>query len=64
MQVHIEREKRTEEIKFSGTVTELLKKIKVNPETVLVTRNGELLTTEELVSDKDKINILSVISGG
>lgn len=52
-------------ISFPGsTVNELLKQLKINPETVLVVRKGEVLTEEEPLQEKDKIDLLSVISGG
>ncbi len=60
-----EREQSREKISFSGkTVKELLLKLKLNPETVLVVRKKEVLTEDELVKNKDKIEILSVVSGG
>lgn len=60
-----ERKNSTENIDFSGTtVKELLDQLKVNAETVLVTRNNEVLTEEEALQEKDAIEILSVISGG
>ena len=64
MKIHIERENRKEEMKFNGTVTELLALLKLNPETVLVARNSELVADDEKLSDKDEVRILSVISGG
>jgi len=42
----------------------LLDKLKINPVTVIVSRENELITEEERLKDKDKIRILSVISGG
>ena len=60
-----EREQSREKISFSGkTVKELLLKLKLNPETVLVVRKEEVLTEDELVKNKDEIEILSVVSGG
>lgn len=60
-----ERDNSQKTILFAGTtVKELLRQLKVNAETVLVTRNNEVLTEEELLQEKDAIDILSVISGG
>ncbi len=60
-----EREQSREKISFSGkTVKELLLKLKLNPETVLVVRKEEVLTEDELLKNKDEIEILSVVSGG
>ncbi len=64
MQVYIEREGRQLQMKFKGTVAELLEQLKINKGTVLVTRDNELLTSDEKVEDADEIRILSVISGG
>lgn len=61
----IERENRNTKIKFGqSTVVDLLKSQNINPETVIVVRNGEVLTEKESLQDKDKIELLSVISGG
>lgn len=65
IQVWIEREDRTKTISFSGkTVQELLKELAVNPETVIVVRQGGVLTEKELLNDRDAVELLSVISGG
>ncbi len=65
IELFIERENTTQNIIFSGsTVSDLLKQIKINPETVIPVRNGEALTEQEILKDKDKIELLSVISGG
>ena len=50
---------------FSGqTVQDLLQELKLNSETVLIIRNNEVLTEEELLQDQDQLEILSVVSGG
>ena len=60
-----EKENTTENISFNGnTVQELLKELKINSETVLVVRNEEVLTEEESLKENEKIDLLSVISGG
>jgi len=46
------------------TIRHALEKIGVNPDTVLPTRNGELLTDDELVREGDHIRLIAVISGG
>jgi sulfur carrier protein ThiS len=45
-------------------VVELLEKLGVNPETVLVVRDGELIGADEEVGEAKRIELLSVISGG
>ncbi|TAL56042.1 MAG: thiamine biosynthesis protein ThiS [Nanoarchaeota archaeon] len=64
MKVFIERQNKNLNLKFSGTVSELLEEIKVNMEAVLVVRNDELLTSDIKINDSDEIKLLSVISGG
>ena len=59
----IERKNKTEELS-AETVIELLKKLNINPETVLVTRDNELLNLNDKLEKKDSIKLLSVISGG
>ena len=64
MEVLIEKTGKKTKIRFKGKVCALLSKLKINPETVIVVRNGELITEEVELLDKDRIKIMSVISGG
>jgi sulfur carrier protein ThiS len=64
MKIFIERQKKTVNMVFNGTVLSLLKKLNLNPEAVVVVANGTLVTEEDGLKDKDEIKILSVISGG
>ena len=65
IELFIERNNSTQNIDFSATtVLELLKSQHINPETVIVVRSGEVLTEKEILRDNDKIELLSVISGG
>lgn len=64
MEIFIERTKTTKKLVFKGTVQTLLKKLGLNPGTVLVTRNNVLLTEADTVKNTDNLKILSVISGG
>lgn len=60
-----ERERTTLNFNFTGnTVQELLQHLKVNPETILVVRNQEVITEKEILREKDALKLLSVISGG
>lgn len=60
-----EREQTTIKVEFTGTnVKELLHQLKLNPEAFLVIRNSEVITEEEILQDNDRIELLSVISGG
>ncbi len=63
MKVYIEREDKEVKIK-ARNVKELLKKLNINPITVLVAKNNELVTEDVKLSEKDEVKIISVISGG
>ena len=52
------------ELDTDSKVLDLLKKLDINPVTVIVSRNNELILEDEILSDNDEIKILSVISGG
>jgi sulfur carrier protein len=41
-----------------------LEKVDINPETVLATRQGELITEDEILRDGEVIKLVAVISGG
>ena len=51
-------------LKSNSSAEELLKKMKINSETVLISKNREILSEKEKLKDKDKIKILKIISGG
>ncbi len=59
-----ENKNQTLELGNNSTIADLLKKLHINPVTVIVLRNNELILEEEKLNDNDKIKILSVISGG
>ncbi|MBS3064518.1 MAG: MoaD/ThiS family protein [DPANN group archaeon] len=61
--VFIERENKHVEVTASS-VKEILQKLKINPEVVIISKNNELVTEDSKVSEKDEIKLLSVISGG
>ena len=48
----------------NSLVSDLLEKMKINPVTVIVSRENNIITEDEKLKDKDKIRIISVISGG
>lgn len=63
--IHFEKDNTTRNIQSSAkTLGLLLKELNLNPETVIVTRNNEVLTEDEKISKDDTLDILSVISGG
>ncbi|MEW5897113.1 MAG: MoaD/ThiS family protein [Nanoarchaeota archaeon] len=60
-----ERDNTTHKISFRRkTVKDLLLQLKINPENVIIVKNNEVLTEEEKLGSGDKIELLSVISGG
>jgi sulfur carrier protein ThiS len=64
--VFIDRESRNAKLELANDsiVSDLLKELKINPVTVIVSRGNELILEDETLNDKDEIRILSVISGG
>ncbi len=64
MKIFIEKDEKMMEKKFSGKIIVLLKSLDINPTSVLVVKNGSLVTEEDSVNDDDSIKILNVISGG
>ena len=65
LQIWYEKEQREETISFEGkNIAQLLQYLKINPEVVLIVRNNEVLTSDQIVNNNDRIELLSVISGG
>lgn len=52
------------EVRAGSTIRHALQTLGIPPETVLPTRDGELLTDDELLRDDDTIRLIAVISGG
>ncbi|MDD2920920.1 MAG: MoaD/ThiS family protein [Anaerolineales bacterium] len=52
------------EVKPGMTLLDALKKINVTPESVIATRDGEMITDDEIVRSGDAIKLIAVISGG
>jgi sulfur carrier protein ThiS len=52
------------EVKPGSDVRHTLQKLGIQPESVLITRKGQLITDDEILSDGDVIKLVSVISGG
>ena len=46
------------------TVRKALQQLSIEPDSVLATRNGELLTDDEILKENDVIKLVPVISGG
>lgn len=52
------------QVKSGITVQNALKKVGINSESVLATRDGELITDDEILREGDVIKLVEVISGG
>ena len=63
MKVFIERENKHLELD-AKTGLELLNKLEINPEEVILIRNNEVMLSEEEINSDDEIKVLSVVSGG
>jgi len=64
MRVLLQHPKRETEIQGPRTVGQLLKRLNLLPEAVLVIRGDELVTEDEALKEDDTIEIRPVISGG
>lgn len=52
------------EVKENMTARDALKKINIDPESVLITINGKLVTDDVVLREGDKVKLVAVISGG
>lgn len=64
MNVHLRNPNRTEQLTGPVNVLRLLERLDLNRESVLVIRNGELVTGDAVLDDADEVEIRPVISGG
>jgi sulfur carrier protein ThiS len=68
MKVYIEKDDKSLDVKvgkikgFDGK--KLLEKLKINPSSVILVKNDEVVLEDEVFENKDEIKILSVVSGG
>jgi len=62
--IFLQKEQKTIMLEHQGTARSLLEKLDINPELVLIVKDGALVTLDDDVSDAKKISLLSVISGG
>lgn len=46
------------------TVREAIKKVGLQPETILATRDGKLITDDQILREGERIKLIAVISGG
>ncbi|MBL8102593.1 MAG: MoaD/ThiS family protein [Anaerolineales bacterium] len=52
------------EVKPGMTLLDALKKNNIVPESVIATRNGEMITDDEVLRNGDVVKLIAVISGG
>jgi thiamine biosynthesis protein ThiS len=52
------------EVRPGMTIRAAMKKVGIQPEAVIPTRNGDLITEDEILKDGDQIRLVAVISGG
>lgn len=52
------------EVKPGMMLLDALKKISVVPESVIATRDGEMILDDEILKDGDVVKLVAVISGG
>ena len=52
------------EVKPGMTLLSALQKIDVVPESVIATRDGEMILEDEILKDGDVVKLIAVISGG
>jgi sulfur carrier protein ThiS len=52
------------EIRHGMTIRNALQKLNIEPDSVLATKNGELLTDDVIIKEGDVIKLIPVISGG
>lgn len=66
VKVHLMEEDRTETRSLSpeSSIIDLLEELNRNPESVVVKRNGKIVTEEEKVEEGDEVTIIPVVSGG
>lgn len=66
IQAHIEKENKTRRIEIDDgcDLYDLLKELGINPVTVIVSRDDEIIIEKDTLHDGDAIKIISVISGG
>ena len=64
MEVQLSHPARTVHVKGPKRAKDVLRELNLVVEAHLVIREGELVTEDELLADKDQIEIRPVISGG
>jgi len=55
---------RVYEVKAGMTLLAALEKANILPETVIATRDGEMILEDEILRDGEEVKLVAVISGG
>jgi len=65
MKVYIEKDSRSLNLRLKKIDGKsLLEKLKINPSSVILVKNDEIVLEDEVFTEKDYVKILSVVSGG
>lgn len=60
----LKRENKEEELEFEGRISELLKFLSLPEGSVVVLKNGDIVTEDEIVRNEDELEIIGVGSKG
>lgn len=52
------------DVKENITARDALKKVGIDPESVLVVVNGKLVTDDQVLREGDQVKLVAVVSGG
>ena len=64
MKVVLRNPRREVEVTGNRRVKDVLRELNIIPETVLVIRGDDLITTDQMLRDEDVIELRPVMSGG
>lgn len=65
MQVKVKIQEKIEKVEFNGEIIEdLLKKMNINTESVLIKRNGKFVPVEDKIKNMDEIEVINIVSSG
>lgn len=52
------------QVKGGMTARDALKKLSIDPESVLITINGKVVTDDVVLKETDQVKLVAVVSGG
>ncbi len=66
VEIYLERENKTitKNLEKKIQLKELLNELNISLSSVILVKNNEIALEDEIISNEDKIKILSVVSGG